>query len=92
VRQATLVQVGLLTAQLINAAYNVMAQHILTKDGADPLVFSVYRDLAGGWECSGLAAPVRREVGGESLGARGGGGVDVGGGGWGGWIAQRLRC
>jgi len=39
--------VGLLTAQLINAAYNVMAQHILTKDGADPLVFSVYRDLAG---------------------------------------------
>jgi drug/metabolite transporter (DMT)-like permease len=46
VRQSILVQVGLLTAQLINAAYNVMAQHMLTKDGADPLVFSVYRDLA----------------------------------------------
>jgi len=31
---------------VINATYNVLAQHMLSKDGADPLVFSVYRDLA----------------------------------------------
>jgi len=40
------VQGGLLLAQLINATYNVLAQHMLTKDGADPIIFSVYRDLA----------------------------------------------
>eukprot|EP00238_Polyblepharides_amylifera_P007505 CAMPEP_0196591692 /NCGR_PEP_ID=MMETSP1081-20130531/70586_1 /TAXON_ID=36882 /ORGANISM="Pyramimonas amylifera, Strain CCMP720" /LENGTH=175 /DNA_ID=CAMNT_0041915133 /DNA_START=251 /DNA_END=774 /DNA_ORIENTATION=- len=46
VRVSVLVQGGLFLAQLINAIYNVLAEHMLTKDGANPLVFSVYRDLA----------------------------------------------
>ena len=35
---------GLLCIQLINAVYTVLAQ-LTTKDGANPIVFSFYRDL-----------------------------------------------
>lgn len=38
-----LVQAGLLLGQLINAVYNVLAQ-VVSKDGAHPIVFSLYRD------------------------------------------------
>lgn len=45
-RHPALIQFGLFSIQLINAIYNVLAEHMLSKDGADPLVFSTYRDLA----------------------------------------------
>lgn len=53
--KAALVQLGLLSIQIINSTYNVLAKNALTKDGADPLIFSVYRD-AFAWPVLHLAA------------------------------------
>lgn len=42
--QAAVVQFGLCFGQLINSVYNVLAQ-VVSKDGAHPIVFSLYRDV-----------------------------------------------
>ena len=54
------VSAGLFAIQVINATYNVLAEHMLSKDGTDPIVFSTYRDLLA-WPILHLAAvAVRR--------------------------------
>lgn len=42
--QAAVVQFGLCFGQIINSVYNVLAQAV-SKDGAHPIVFSLYRDV-----------------------------------------------